>query len=324
MRLKLIGNIAMASALLIGGVFTVSNEKVNAEKTTAGTVAYQHVYNLTESIGPRVAGSANESKAGDYIYRELDKLGYQPTKQSFSYTRNRVTVNSANIIGTKLSHSNKYKSDKQIIVGAHYDSVSVGKGADDNASSVGVILETANALQKKELHYDIKFVFFGAEEQGLRGSNYYVSQMTQEEKNNTIAMINLDSLLAGDNIYVYGSPGEDGWIRDLALNIANQKKIPLQTNPGINPDYPEGTTGDWSDHAPFQKAGIPIGYLEATNWEIGDLDGYTQTVKHGGIWHTKNDNLEFLEEQFPGRVQEHLHDFTVVLTDLLQDIKKVK
>jgi alkaline phosphatase isozyme conversion protein len=92
-------------------------------------------------------------------------------------------------------------------------------------------------------------------------------------------MINLDSLLAGDKIYVYGSADEGGWIRDLSLDIAKQRKIPLETNPGINPEYPKGTTGDWSDHAPFQAAGIPIGYFEATNWEIGELDGYTQTVE---------------------------------------------
>ena len=83
--------------------------------------------------------------------------------------------------------------------------------------------------------------------------NYYANNMSTEEIHNTIGMINLDSLLAGDNIYVYGGAGEDGWICDLALDIANKKKIPLETNPGINPDYPEGTTGDWSDHAPSRQ-----------------------------------------------------------------------
>lgn len=324
MQQNMLRNVVMSGALLFAGVFSVSTHKAEAQKPVVGTEAYQHTVNLSEKIGPRVAGSENERKAGEYIYNELDKLGYQPVKQNFTYTTRTSTINSANIIGTKYSRSNKFKDDPQIIIGAHYDSVSVGKGADDNASSVGVILETAKAIQKRNLHYDIKFVFFGAEETGLRGSNYYVSQMTQEEKDRTVVMINLDSLLAGDKIYVYGSPGEDGWLRDLALDIAKKKNIPLETNPGINPAYPEGTTGDWSDHAPFQRAGIPIGYLEATNWELGAKDGYTQTVKHGGIWHTRNDNLEFLEREFPGRVQEHLTHFTEILTELLYDIKKVK
>lgn len=57
---------------------------------------------------------------------------------------------------------------------------------------------------------------------------------------------------------------------------------------------------------------------------IGKQDGYIQTKKHGGVWHTKNDNLEFLKREFPGRVQEHLTHFTEILTELLYDIKKMK
>jgi hypothetical protein len=32
-----------------------------------------------------------------------------------------------------------------------------------------------------------------------------------------------------------------------------------------------------SDHQPFSKLDIPFIYIEATNWEMGDQDGYTQT-----------------------------------------------
>jgi len=308
---------------VVAGVFTASafltvGSASAAPKKFAGDLAYDHLVQLTEGIGPRVAGSENETKARQYILNELEKLDLEVEEQSFNYVRRNVNKQSANVVGVK----DNPKTNKQIIVGAHYDSVSVGKGADDNASSVGVILETAMALDKRNLPYDIKYVFFGAEEEGLQGSNYYAKNMTAEEVANTIGMINLDSLLAGDNIYVYGGDGEDGWIRDLALKIAKQRKIPLQTNPGINPEYPTGTTGDWSDHAPFKAKGITIAYLEATNWELGDQDGYTQTEKHGGIWHTKNDNLAFLEKEFPGRTQEHLNQFTNILTQLLTDIKK--
>lgn len=320
-------NIKMLTKAVLAGAFTVtvlfgagseSGSVKAAPKKFAGELAYEHVVHLTERIGPRVAGTENEIKAREYIEKELKKLDLGVDTQEFSYTRRGITKESANLIAVKDSK----KTDKQIIVGAHYDSVSIGKGADDNASSVGVILETAKALEKRNLPYDIKFVFFGAEEEGLQGSNFYAKNMKQQEIDRTIGMINLDSLLAGDKIYVYGSTNEAGWIRDMALHIADKRKIPLQTNPGLNPDYPAGTTGDWSDHAPFKKLGITIAYLEATNWEIGALDGYDQTVKHGGIWHTENDNLEFLEREFPGRTKEHLNQFTNILTELLTDLKK--
>jgi Zn-dependent M28 family amino/carboxypeptidase len=288
-----------------------------AKPKDVGETAYQHVKYLSEHIGPRVSGSAGEKTASDYLVSQLKKLGLKPEIQPFSYTRSNKTYQSQNVVATKNG-----KSNKELIIGAHYDSVSVGKGADDNGSSIGVVLETIQALSKKKTPYTLKIVFFGSEEAGLQGSKYYVSQMTDAEKKNTVAMINLDSLIAGDYMYVYGDQGKQGTLRDLALKIAKQQKVPMTTNPGINPDYPAGTTGDWSDHAPFKAAGIPYAYFEATNWEIGDLDGYTQTVKHGGIWHTENDNLTFLEKEFPGRVKSHLKGFTSVLTKLVEKADK--
>ena len=136
-------------------------------------------------------------------------------------------------------------------------------------------------------------------------------------------MINLDSLAVGDFKYVYGSSGKDGWLREFALDIGEELSIDIQTNPGLNPEYPKGTTGDWSDHAPFKAIGIPYAYFEATNWEIGDMDGYTQTVKHGAIWHNPGkDNLAFIEREFPGRTKEHLRSFSHILTELTLTLKQ--
>ncbi|WP_110114016.1 M20/M25/M40 family metallo-hydrolase [Bacillus sp. CGMCC 1.16541] len=312
------------ASILVAVIFTMLCASVASahgpiKGKQSGQVAYKHMAYISETIGTRVMGTEKEKETSEYIQRKLRKLGYDTEVQPFTFTRKGTSISSENVIATK-----KGKSKKELIVGAHYDSVATAKGADDNASSVGVILETAKALQKKKTPYTIKFVLFGAEEGGLNGSNYYVSQMSEKEKNNTVAMINLDSLVAGDYMYVYGSKEEKGWVRDHALKIADKKKLDLTTNPGVNPEYPKGTTGDWSDHAPFEKAGIPIAYFEATNWEIGDQDGYTQTVKHGAIWHTEKDNISFLEKEFPGRIEERLHTFTTVLTELLVSVKKEK
>lgn len=70
--------------------------------------------------------------------------------------------------------------------------------------------------------------------------------------------------------------------------------------------------------APFVKVGIPYGYFEATNWEIGELDGYTQTEKDGEIWHTEKDTISYIEENYPGRIDEHLNTFSQVLSNLLK------
>ncbi len=317
-KLALILIVLMVS--LLGFVGGVSAQTVTYHPSLVhkdGAMAYEHMKYLAYEIGPRVAGTGNERKAEQYVKSQFERMGFTTEVQEFNYTRGGATISSSNVIAYKPG-----KSSKQVIVGAHYDSVSAGRGVDDNASGVGVMLEVAEVLKKINTPYSIVFIAFGAEEQGLRGSNYYTSQMTEDEIENTVGMINLDSLAVGDQMYVYGSPGEDGFIRDQALKIVEKKKLNIDTNPGLNPDYPAGTTGDWSDHAPFKRAGIPIGYLESTNWKIGDLDGYTQTVKHGGVWHTKNDTIEFIEQEFPGRIQEHLSSFSVLLTDLLKFMNK--
>ncbi|WP_372999542.1 M20/M25/M40 family metallo-hydrolase, partial [Lutispora sp.] len=319
-----------------------------------GTRAYEHVEYLSKVIGARRAGTEKEYKARDYIKEVLEDIGYSVKLQGFSpinvssmnseympkfarepevaltieedeeksvteevYEEPPVSYRYYNVIATKPG-----LSDEVVIVGAHYDSVSSGGsvGADDNASGVGIMLEAAEILASMNTPYTIKFIAFGAEEIGLRGSRYYVENMTEEEIENTIAMINLDSCIGGDFAYVYGGFADDpdgGWVRDKALALAQNLGLDLRTNPGLNPYYPEGTTGDWSDHVYFRRAGIPYAYFEATNWEIGDKDGYDQTVEYGPIMHSGRDNLDFIEREFPGRVEDRLHTFVTVLTNLL-------
>jgi len=279
-----------------------------------GKIAYSHVKELSEHS--RVAGTPGEVEAKEYIYKEFKAMGYKPTFQRFTFKTYNRAYSSANVIAVKPGQSSKV-----VIVGAHYDSAPEGKGADDNASGVAVMLEAAKMLKDEQTPYTIKFVAFGAEEIGFLGLKYYVSQMSYWDINNTVAMINLDSLAVGDKMYVYG--GEAGWVRDQALKAAEKKKVKIETSPGLNPEYPAGTTGPWSDHIYFDEKGIPFAYFEATNWELGDNDGYTQTVQDGEIWHTEKDTLEYIEANYPGRIQERLSGFTSVLIELLDSIKEV-
>ncbi|NLP49155.1 M20/M25/M40 family metallo-hydrolase [Bacillus sp. RO1] len=278
-----------------------------------GALSYKHTQFLSETIGARVAASDEEAAAREYIKSQFEKMGYETNIQDFSYTSRGSSYDSANVVAFKPG-----KSAKVLVVGAHYDSVARGQGSDDNASGVAVMLEAAEVLKKIPTPYSIVFVAFGAEEVGLQGSKYFVSQMNTEEIQNTVGMINLDSLAVGDYMYVHGSAGAEGFLRDQALAIADKKKLDLRINQGLNPNYPAGTTGDWSDHAPFKEVGIPYAYFESTNWEIGDLDGYEQTEEHGGIWHTDHDTLEFIQQEYPGRLEERLHTYSAVLIDLLK------
>ena len=238
----------------------------------------------------------------------------------------KVSVVTENIIVTKPG-----KSDKQIIVGAHYD----GDGTGDNGSGIALALTTAENLVHVETPYTIKFIFFTAEEYGCYGSTAYANAMTDEEIENTLYMINLDSLVCGDFCYIYGGvQNNDEKVvtqteaYDNAMGIAQSLGLDMHSNPwtwdnpeptsktGV-PKYASPSTGDWSDHKGCKNRGIKYLYMEATNWEIPDYTGYGETVLVGMLMNTENDYLEYIEHYFPGRIQEHLFQFSTLLNALL-------
>ncbi len=277
---------------------------------------YTKESNLDDEVAPYVTdGKHYSSKGWKMVEDEQGEYVY-------------ATLTSYNILATK-----KGKTDKQIIVGMHYD----GDGTGDNGSGIALGLITAMKLFNVETEYTLKFVFFSAEEYGLYGSTYYAENMSDQEVANTLYMINMDSLVCGDYCYLYGGVQNDETktiekteAYDNAQKIATKLGLTFKTNPWTwenpapgydEPDYASPSTGDWSDHVGFKEKGITYLYLEGTNWEIPgpyyEYDGYGETYLIGMLMNTPNDYLEYIEKYFPGRIQHHLEQFSTLLTALL-------
>lgn len=62
-----------------------------------------------------------------------------------------------------------------VMLGAHLDSVQAGPGINDDGSGSTLILEIKRALEKFRVKNKVRFAWWGAEENGLLGSKYYVS-----------------------------------------------------------------------------------------------------------------------------------------------------
>ena len=307
-RLALLAVLLLAVVMVAPAAFASS---------VPGDAAYSYTKQL--SAMSRVAGARSELAGAGMVEGWLEDAGYSAELQPFTYTSRGKTRYSQNVVGT-LPGTIGEAPRPLVIVGAHYDSVTAGWGADDNASGVGCILEIAEAVATYERAYDVVFVAFGAEEAGLRGSAYYVSQMSQADQDRTIAMINFDSLIAGDKAYIHAGFNEKTGPRDAMLQIIDELGLPITIQPGLNEHYPAGFTPDgFSDYTAFNRAGIPIVAFESTNWEIGDLDGYVQTVKFGSFWHTGKDRLKTIEQRFPGRPLAHLAAYTTLLETYLED-----
>ena len=96
-------------------------------------------------------------KACTYISGEFARHGYKPLEQNWEAEGNEYK----NIIAS-------YQEDKErrLIIGAHYDVAGDQEGADDNASAVAGLLETARLISENqpELDYGIDFIAYNLEE----------------------------------------------------------------------------------------------------------------------------------------------------------------
>jgi len=269
-----------------------------------GAAARAHLAALAEGIGRREAGSAEEETARRYVEAAFAAYGYGTELQRFTfYYWDDSERESANVIAVKPG-----ASAREIIVGAHYDSTGPGQGADDNASGVAVMLEAAGRLRDVPTPYTIRFIAFGAEEVDLDGSHYFVAQMDRAAIANTVGMINLDSLVAGEIPYIYGDAGP-GTLRDWLVARAAELGLTVDTRKAWELDEADGTPCDCADYDAFQEAGIPFAYFEANNWNVAE--------EEWAVWHTRNDTLAYLDGARPGRVDRNLAVFTRLLYEVL-------
>ncbi len=267
------------------------------------------------NIGPRAAGTPGESAAAQYVTTVFQVIGYSPETQTFTAADAAgKSITSANVFAVK-----KGDSPREIIVGSHYDSSDKGPGADE-ASGMAVMLEVARMLVNQPTPYTIRFVAFGATDSGLLGSYAFVNGMSMEQLQNIVAMVDLDHLTAGDFEYAYSDEGQQSVVRDWALEWASGNGLELQTVRDANLGNRQAG-GDASDYYAFQAIGIPYVFFESADWTLGDKKGGTQVEArfgdNGVISGTKYDTLDYLDANFPGRVDKHLNLYTTVLYNLL-------
>jgi aminopeptidase YwaD len=148
-----------------------------------------------------------------------------------------------NVIATRVPAGRP--AAPRIVLGAHYDSVAIGPGANDNASGTAVILELARVLAAEDTGVALSVIAFGAEELGLLGSAHYVAGLPAAERARIRAMLNFDMVGVGQQLMV----GGDERIARLVEEAAGQR--------GLRIGRLGQGSAQRSDHAPFIAAGIP-------------------------------------------------------------------
>ena len=130
---------------------------VRGSAQTADTsLLRKHVTALVSTPGHRnYLHTASLDTVAAYIYRRL--LGYADSVYFQEYTVNGRTYR--NVVGIKRG-----VSGKRLIIGAHYDVCDEQSGADDNASGVAGLLETARLLKDRQLQCTVEYVAYTLEE----------------------------------------------------------------------------------------------------------------------------------------------------------------
>lgn len=151
--------------------------------------------NLTEyeALGIKRRGTAPLQNTLDWLKNKYISYGYTTSQlQEYSYTYSGSTAICKNLVVTKIGtlYPNTF-----LIVCGHYDSIT-GTGTNDNGSGVVSILEIARLLQNVPTEYSIKFINFSGEEDGLKGSQNYVSAVVNSTtpKLNIKLVFNLDEV----------------------------------------------------------------------------------------------------------------------------------
>lgn len=278
-----------------------------------------HVTHLADAIGERNAYKPGTmERSARYIEQTLEGMGYTVTRQAvdipvspdFRAVKDRTVYN---LVATKKGTSPRPKT---LIIGAHYDTkVGMGNwhdhgparpartgtpGANDNASGVAALLETARALAAVPTLHDVCLVAYANEEPPFyqtpsMGSVVHAkSAALHPGKERIIGMIALETLgcysprvnkkrksamaagLAGlpdrcDYVAFMSTNTGRKLARSCAEEFSRLNRFPVRS--AVFPYYTKGVS--WSDDWAYMKEDIPS--FAATDTAFLRCDDYHET-----------------------------------------------
>ncbi|MBX3237565.1 MAG: M28 family peptidase [Nitrospiraceae bacterium] len=129
-----------------------------------------HLRALVGERHPHTA-AASLLAAEEYLSDQFQRMGYEVERHAFEgmggVYRNIVAELPAAV----------RPSGPPLLVGAHYDTVPGSPGADDNASALAVLLESASVLSREPMGRPIRWIAFCLEEEDLIGSRAYAAAL---------------------------------------------------------------------------------------------------------------------------------------------------
>jgi Zn-dependent M28 family amino/carboxypeptidase len=221
-----------------------------------------------DSMAGRRVGSTGSAMARDFVKYQFKKLKLEPLGKDYELNFNlshrgdaKTGINLAGVIRAKS------KTDKYIVISAHYDHEGVKgekiyNGADDNASGVSALFAIAEHFRKNKPSHNLLFVAFDAEEIGLQGARAFVKK-PPVALDKIVLNVNMDMVARADkNALVACGTFYYPQLKPFLQKIEELDGVQLT----FGHDDPQNFRGsnNWtqsSDHGPFHDAKIPFIYF---------------------------------------------------------------
>jgi len=242
------------------------------EENEIQTFLLKHIQILAGEIGERNLWQyqALQSSA-NYIERIFKSMGYEVFSQEYGVQGKKVKNIEVQLEGT-------HRPNEIVLIGAHYDSVRVSPGANDNATGTAAVLEIARLLFGQPNKRTVRFVAFVNEEPPFSmtqdmGSRVYANR-SRELEENIVAMFSIETIGYYDDAegsqqypfpFRYFYPSTANFIAFVG-NVASKSLVYDSIDsfrrhtsfPSEGVAAPGWMTGiGWSDHQSFWREGYP-------------------------------------------------------------------
>lgn len=270
----------------------------------------------------------------DYI----KKLEYKSNIERLSIIKNILKNKNIKFIEQRYSYYNlrgtniivdtgNLKSNKHLILSAHYDVVSGSPGANDDGSGIAILIDVIEKLKRLKIKNKIRIVYFDDEEIGRFGSISYIKKYGLKD---LLAVYHLELCGYGDSIGLWPITGinENSHALKIIEEVLRGKNIYFE-RVGQLPAF-------WGDDLSFRNAGFkhalcisvaPKDEKEAIKKFVKSnmfkliFDFYTGRIpKMFKLYHSPEDKSEYLSENALKMVSDVLVNVVLKMDKYCRDI----
>lgn len=258
----------------------------------SGQGAYTYTAKVA-SFGERWPGSPGHKKTQDLIKQVLMKNGARTETDDFTATTPRGPIAVHNIIG-KFNVGTDPKQQIFILAG-HYDTLFKPGfiGANDGASSAGILLAFADALSHQQTKMQIWLVWTDLEEalesfvgdDGLYGSRHLAQKLAADGTAPRIKGFFLLDMIGDKDLGVARETTSKAWLQDY---IAQAAKLL-----GYSQYFFQYEASIIDDHAPFLRAGVPA--VDVVDAQFGRMGPRFDAM--GEFHHANTDTMDKVSQR---------------------------